>query len=133
MENRYRINQNPESETQEMEEGRNDAQKEVKKPGIWATIFSDDFLPKDKALALFPYFLFLALLGVLYIANRYKAEGKVRKWTEGVKEVQELKWEYITLQSKWMMATKQSQLAVSAQSLGLKESITPPFIIELEK
>jgi hypothetical protein len=90
-------------------------------------------LPKEKALSLLPYFLFLAFLGVLYIANRHNAEAKTIRWTEGEKEVKELKWEYIGLQSQWMLATKQSQVALSARNLGLKESIVSPYIIEVEK
>jgi hypothetical protein len=103
------------------------------KLSFWNTLFSSDLLPKEKALSLLPYFLFLAFLGVLYIANRHNAEAKTIRWTEGEKEVKELKWEYIGLQSQWMLATKQSQVALSARNLGLKESIVSPYIIEVEK
>lgn len=103
------------------------------KLSFFATLFSSEFMPQEKAMALLPYFLFLAFLGVIYIGNHNRSEAKIRLWTEGQKEVKELRWEYIGLQSKWMMATKQSQISSSVAPLGLKESTFPPYIIQIEK
>jgi len=126
MENRFR-------ETKQEPEVEKYPEENEKTPSFFSTLFSNDFLPKEKALALLPYFLFLAFLGVLYIANRHSSEAKTRALVEGEKKVKELKWEYIGLEAKWMLATKQSQVANQAATMGLKESTVPPFIIEIEK
>jgi len=98
-----------------------------------SSLLSSDLLPKDKVLSALPYFLFLVFLGFVYITNRYKSEGKIRQITLWTQQNQELKWEYISLEAKWMLATKQSEIAQKALPLGLKESTSPPFIIRVEK
>ncbi len=102
-------------------------------PSLFGNLFSSDFLPTEKALALLPYFLFLAFLGFIYIANRHQAESKIRQLTILNTEVKELKWECTSLKAKWMLSTKQSQIANSAKPLGLKESTVPPYIISVQK
>lgn len=100
---------------------------------FFGTLFSNDLLPKEKALSSLPYFLFLAFLGLIYIANRHNAESKIRQITLWTAEIQELKWELIGDKAKWMLATKQSQIRGSAGLLGLKQSTTPPFIIRVKE
>ncbi len=100
---------------------------------LFGSLFSTDLLPKEKAFQIIPYFLFLALLGFIYISNRQNSESKIRQLTLWNKEIKELKWKYTGIQADWMLLTKQSQIATSVLSLGLKESVKPPFIIRVEK
>lgn len=75
-----------------------------------------------------PYFLFLAFIAVVYIANQYKYEKLVKKSQELQIEVKNLRAESITTASQLMFISKQSEVAkmVEAKGLGLEESVVPP-------
>lgn len=68
-----------------------------------------------------PFFLFLAVLAVVYIYNGHFADKTIRKINKTAKEVKELKYEYIAVKSKVMYQSKQSGLVKAAEPLGLKE------------
>jgi hypothetical protein len=92
-----------------------------------------DFLSKENAVALMPYFIFLALLGIVYISNTYYAERTIRKIDKITNELKELRSEYITSKSDLMFKSKQSEVARAVESMGLLESVTPPKIILIKK
>lgn len=89
-------------------------------------IVSGNFLSKNNVISLFPFFLFLTLIGLGYIANGYYAEKSVREISRINTELKELKSEYITTKSELMFMSNQSELARAAAPLGLKESTAPP-------
>ena len=47
-------------------------------------------------------------------------------------EVEDLRADYTTLKANLMFASKQSEVAKKVRDLQLKESLTPPFKIEVE-
>ncbi|MBN1989743.1 MAG: hypothetical protein JW783_10135 [Bacteroidales bacterium] len=75
-----------------------------------------------------PYFLFLALMAVIYIANQYRYEKLVKKSQELQIEVKNLRAESITTAAQLMFISKQSEVAklIEARGLGLEESVVPP-------
>jgi Bacteriodetes cell division protein (FtsL-like) len=80
-----------------------------------------------------PKILFAMLLGLLYISNTHYAEKTVRKINASQAEVEDLRADYTTLKSDLMFASKQSEVARKVKTLGLKESLRPPYKIAVEK
>ena len=76
-----------------------------------------------------PYFLFLAVLAVVYIYNGHSADKTIREMTRVNRELKELQYEYKTMKSEVMFRSKQSELAKAVAPFGLKELIQPPVII----
>ena len=101
---------------------------EWEKPGrsLVSLLFSTELLPKEKALAFLPYFLFLSLLGLFYISNKLHSEKIARETIQLKKEIKELKWDYMSTNSQLMFQSKQSEVASHAIQLGIKETIEPP-------
>ncbi len=80
-----------------------------------------------------PFFLFLAVLAVIYIYNGHHADKTIRSINRTAKEVKELQWEYKTVKSEVMFRSKQSELAKAVEPLGLKELTEPPVVLKDEK
>ena len=109
-------------------------EKEYKKVNLKG-VLSGKLLGKDVFLTQFPYFLFLALLGIVYITNRYSAEKTMREGQKLQKELKELRAESLTTAAELTNASRQSQVAklVDDNKLELKESLVPPKRIKLHK
>ena len=86
------------------------------------------FLVRENIIRQLPFVLFLTLLGVIYIGNRFHAERMVRQINELKTEVGNLRAEQITTTSELMNISRPSEVAVLVESknLGLKESMVPP-------
>src|SRR5215467_6995142 len=76
-----------------------------------------------------PFFLFLALLAVIYIYNGHNADKTIRNIDNTAKEVKELQYEDKTLKSEVMFRSKQSELTKAVELLGLKELTTTPVVL----
>jgi hypothetical protein len=74
-----------------------------------------------------PKILFVMLLSLIYISNTHYAEKATRQIDKAQTEVEDLRADYTTLKSDVMFASKQSEVARRVKSLGLKESLNPPF------
>jgi len=79
-----------------------------------------------------PKILFGMFLGILYISNTHYAEKTVRQINATHTEVEDLRADYTTLKSDLMFASKQSEVAKKVKAFGLKESLTPPYKIEVD-
>src|SRR4029079_6564145 len=97
-----------------------------------------------------PFFLFLALLAVIYIYNGHYADKTIRnihqttravielqyahktirKINQTAKAVKELQYEYKTGKSEVMFRSKQSELARAVEPLGLKELTIAPVVLK---
>jgi len=77
-----------------------------------------------------PFFLFLAMLAVVYIYNGHYADKTIRSINQTAKEVKELQYEYKTVKSEVMFRSKQSELAKAVEPLGLKELTTAPVVLK---
>ncbi|MBK5273161.1 MAG: hypothetical protein JJE22_19340 [Bacteroidia bacterium] len=80
-----------------------------------------------------PFFLFLALLAVIYIYNGHYADNVIRKINRTSKEVKELQYDYKTVKSEVMFRSKQSELVKAVEPLGLKELTISPTVLQDEK
>lgn len=87
------------------------------------------FLSYRWILRNFPFFLFLSVLGVIYIYNGHYADKQMREINKVSKELRELQYEYKTLKSDVMFRSKQSELAKAVEPFGLKELTTPPVVL----
>ena len=76
-----------------------------------------------------PFFLFLALLAVLYIYNGHYADKTIRNINRTAKEVKELKYEYINVKSELMFQSKPSELVKAVEPLGWKELVQAPVVL----
>lgn len=76
-----------------------------------------------------PFFLFLAMLAVVYIFNGHYADKTIRRINQSAKEVKELKYEYITVKSEVMFRSKPSELVKAVEPLGLKELVEAPVVL----
>jgi len=80
-----------------------------------------------------PFLLFLSVLCVLYIANSSRAVSLTRELTEKGKQLKELRWQYLDIQSRLMLATSESQLTRRAADIGIKPLDKPAFEIRITK
>ncbi len=76
-----------------------------------------------------PFFLFLALLAVLYIYNGHFANKTIRDINKTEKEVKELKYEYKMIKGELLSRTKQSELINAVAPLGLQELTVSPVVL----
>lgn len=76
-----------------------------------------------------PFFLFIALLTVLYIANGHFADKNIRKINATVKHIKEMEYEFKTVKRDVIFRSKESELVKAVEPLGLKELKAPPMKI----
>lgn len=98
----------------------NEINKEVKLD--WKKLFSYQLIVKNVS-----FFLYLALLAVIYISNGHYADKMIRNINTTGKELKELDYEYKTVKGEIMFRSKQSELSKTVAPMGLKESKEPPF------
>jgi Bacteriodetes cell division protein (FtsL-like) len=77
-----------------------------------------------------PFFLFLALLAVIYIYNGHYADKTILNINKAQNQLKEMQYEYKTLRSEVMFRSKESELAKAVQPLGLKELTAPPVVLD---
>jgi hypothetical protein len=76
-----------------------------------------------------PFFLFTALLTVLYIANGHFADKNIRKINATAKHLKEMEYEFKTVKRDVIFRSKESELVKAVEPLGLKELVAPPMKI----
>ncbi|MBA2760837.1 MAG: hypothetical protein H0U39_02545 [Segetibacter sp.] len=76
-----------------------------------------------------PFFLFMAMLAVLYIYNGHYADKLNREIARNTKELKELQYEYKTIKGEVLFRSKQSELVKAIEPLGLKEMTSSPIIL----
>ena len=70
--------------------------------GAFQNVLGGNFLRREGSVRLLPYFLFLTILVMFYIANTYYAEKKERDIQALRRSLKELRYEYITTRSELM-------------------------------
>jgi len=140
--NKFR-NIHPTEELEELEELVKQEEPQVKakpsksvKKGVLAKglskIFGGAFLSDDRAVQHVPFVMFLGLLAILYIANGYYADDKIREVNKVTNQIKELRTEFISSKSDLMFVSKQSEVAKAVEPLGLKEPVVAPMKIETD-
>ena len=74
-----------------------------------------------------PFFLFLSILTVLYIANGHYADKTIRKINALDKHLKEMEYEFKTIKRDLIFRSKESELIKAVEPIGLKELLTPPM------
>ena len=73
-----------------------------------------------------PFYLFVAALTVIYIANGHYADKNIRKINSTAKHLKEMEYEFKTVKRDVIFRSKESELAKAVEPLGLKEILVPP-------
>jgi len=96
--------------------------------------FVDTQLTEDNFAKQFPFILFLAFLGILYIGNQYHAEKIINEVVKLKKTRDEKRSEYITTESNLMYISRQSKIKdlIEEKELGLKALTKPAKKIVIE-
>lgn len=99
----------------------------------WKSIIDGSFLSREIILKNLWFILYLAFLGLLHIANRNHAERIARQFNNLKIEVEELKAEQLSVTSKLMQLTQQSEIEklIQEKQLDLVISNQPPFKISV--
>lgn len=90
----------------------------------WKKLLSHKWVVKN-----IPFFLFLAVLAVLYIYNGHHADKLTRKISATEKHIKELEYEYKTIKSEVIFRSKASELVKAVEPLGLKELTAAPVML----
>jgi hypothetical protein len=80
-----------------------------------------------------PKILFVVFLGLLYISNTHNADKTTRSIEKAQNDVEDLRADFTTLKADVMFASKQSEVARRVKSMGLEESLRPPFKVVVKK
>ena len=107
-------------------------QKEEKKDyrrSRFRDIVDGSLLTRDKVVKQLPFVLFITLIIILYIGNRYHAEKLVRRTLEMQIELKELRAESISTASELEYISRQSQVArlIDERNMDLEQSRKPPY------
>ena len=99
-----------------------------------AALLSGRLLTQDAVIRHLPFLLFVAFIGLVYIANGYLAEASVRKINLTQQEIKELRSEQISMKSELNNTIIESELMkiIQEHNMGLDESYDPPKKIILE-
>jgi hypothetical protein len=76
-----------------------------------------------------PFFLFLAVMAVIYIYNGHMADKTIREISKTSNELKELQYEFKSVRGDVLHRSKQSELIEAVQPLGLKELVTSPVVL----
>jgi hypothetical protein len=87
------------------------------------------WLNYQSAVKQVPFFLFLALLAVIYIYNGHYADKTIRQINNTARDVKELQHEYKTVKSEVMRRGRQSELVNAVKPMGLKELTETPVVL----
>jgi len=88
--------------------------------------FTKGFWNAESATKALPFVLFIAFLGMVYIANMHMAERSIRDINKISKEVKELSWDYKTTKADLAFKSTLTEVAKRVDTLGIKESLQPP-------
>jgi hypothetical protein len=76
-----------------------------------------------------PFFVFLAVLAVVYIYNGHYADKTIREINRTGRELKELQYEYKSVKGDVLFRSRQSELVEAVKPLGLKELVSEPVVL----
>jgi hypothetical protein len=79
-----------------------------------------------------PYLMFLTVLCILYITNNNRAISLTRSINDKSKELKELRWKYMDIQSRLMFQASETQMINRSAALGLKPLDRPAFEVKVK-
>ena len=99
--------------------------KMAKKSGI-GQYLELGFLTSELILKNLSFVIFLGFLAVIYIANSRFAESNIRQIQHLQRDLRELRWQYMTLESENMFNSRQSELAERLKGQSFEAFGTQP-------
>jgi cell division protein FtsL len=107
---------------------RDDEPESLKENSILRSLVDGTLLTRKNVLSQMPFVIFLVMLSLLYISNRYHAESLRNKQEVYREEINELRSQAVYISSELMKLSRQTEVAkvVEDKGLRLKESIEPP-------
>ncbi|MDB5261393.1 MAG: hypothetical protein JWQ14_674 [Adhaeribacter sp.] len=78
-----------------------------------------------------PYIIYLMVIALFYIGNTHYADKTIRKIDKIKSEAEDLRADYTTLAADYMEASKQSEVARKVMPIGIFESSSPPYQLEV--
>jgi hypothetical protein len=134
MANQFRTNKEEEEEIEPIAKveapAKLDEKVEIPK-NFFTQFFTEGVISKQAATSFLPFIIFIAFLGMIYIANRHFAENNIRDIDKLSTEVKELSWDFKSLKADLMLKSTQTEVAKEVDTLGLKEPNEPPLKIVL--
>jgi hypothetical protein len=100
---------------------------------VFTQLFTKGIMNAETATRALPFILFLALLGMIYIANRHLAERNIRDIDKISKDVKDLSYDYKTTKAELAYKSTLTEVAKRADTLGIKESVQPPQKITVKE
>lgn len=96
---------------------------------ILKELITGNIIKKEISMRQFFFFIFLIILGVIYISNRYAVEKLIVQSHNLKKEIKELKSEYVIVTKKLMYMSKESEVQRLADKNNIKLKIPkkPPY------
>lgn len=93
---------------------------------FFTNLISKGVISTEDVTRALPFVFFLALLGMVYIANRQFAENNIRDIDKLSKEVKELSWDYKTTKADMAYRSTLTEVAKRVDTLGISEAVEPP-------
>ncbi len=90
------------------------------------SIISGGFLEGENTIKSLPFLLYVAFLGMLYIANGYYAHSRLKDLDSLDNSITELRTQYIIAKDKLMYLSKESEVNKATGVSGPKEAVVPP-------
>jgi hypothetical protein len=100
---------------------------------FFTQLFTKRFITSEKATDALPFVLFLAFLGMIYIANMHLAEKTIRDIDDLTKEVKERGWDFKTSKADMAFKSTLTEVAKRADTLGVRQSVDPPKKITVKE
>lgn len=76
-----------------------------------------------------PFYFFVGILAILYIANGHYADKTLREISRTEKSLKEMEYEFKTVKRDVIFRSKESELAKAVEPLGLRQLTEPPVRI----
>jgi len=98
-----------------------------------SSILRGEFIIEKSNVRLIPFLLLVVFLGLVNIRSSFNAEKLLKHSISLEKEVADLRLTYITNKSKLMGLYRRSIVEDLVKTQGLKTSLKPPEIIEINE
>ena len=93
------------------------------------SVLDGTILTKELVVKSLPFIFYITFLAILYIANSNYSEKKIMEIEKVKKEIKELRSESISVKSKLMYYSRQTEVIKRIGVYGIKESVKPPHKI----
>lgn len=88
-------------------------------------------LQEENPIRYVPHFVYLTILGLLYIANSHYAEKRLIKIAKLEKEISQITFDYKNIRYEFMKYYEYDQVVKEARKLGLRENDKPLIKVRL--